>query len=172
MTKQPDKTTRRALLEELMTHRKMHLCQALKVVGSFDAAEDVLQNTAVKCLSSKEIARPEKMRSYLSKMVRNAALDYIRKHRNEISEPFEDESKLATAGMDDRCGFRALESKQTLAQAMDAIATFPQRSQDTFLRHRVGGEPQNKIAQDLSVSCTLVNFMIRDIEAACIKSAA
>ncbi|MEL6681655.1 MAG: sigma-70 family RNA polymerase sigma factor [Pseudomonadota bacterium] len=167
MTIQPDVLTRRALLEELVSHRKIHLCHAIRVVGSLEAAEDVLQNTAVKCLSTKEVKRPEKMSSYVSKMVRNAALDYVRKHRNEIPEAFDDEVRLATAGTDDRCGFTTLENKQTLAKVVGAIARFPLRKQDAFLRHRLAGVPQNRIAEDMAVSCTLVNFMIKEVDASC-----
>lgn len=160
-------TTRRELLEELMSHRKIHLCHAIKVVGSIEAAEDVLQNTAIKCLSSKDIQRPEKMRSYVSKMVRNAALDYVRKHRNEIAEPFDEEHMLAKAGVDERCGQAVLENKQLLAEIVTAISQFPRRKRDAFIRHRVAGVPQNQIANDLSVSCTLVNFMIKEVDTSC-----
>lgn len=167
MTVRSDVITRRALLEELMSHRKIHLCHAIRVVGSLEAAEDVLQNTAIKCLSTKEVKRPERTSSYVSKMVRNAALDYVRKHRKEIPEAFDDEVKLAAAGIDNRCGFTTLENKQLLAQVVDAIAQLPTRKQAAFLRHRLAGVPQNRIAEDMGVSCTLVNFMIKEVDASC-----
>lgn len=161
------KSARETLLEELMKNRKMHLCRALKVVGSFAAAEDVIQNTALKCLSSVELNEPERLQGYVSKMVKNAALDYLRKNMREVSMPFDDAQQVALAGTDDRCGFRHWEKREELQRVAREIANFPKRKQDAFIWHRLGGISQKQIAQDLDVSPTLVNFMIKDIERAC-----
>ncbi|MEP4198777.1 MAG: sigma-70 family RNA polymerase sigma factor [Aliishimia sp.] len=150
-----------------MKNRKMHLCRALKVVGSIAAAEDVIQNTALKCLSSAELDKPERLQGYVTKMVKNTALDYLRKNTREVAEPFDDAHKIALAGTDDRCGFRHWEKREELKQVVRKIASFPKHKQNAFIRHRLGGVPQKQIAQDLDVSPTLVNFMIKDIERAC-----
>lgn len=161
------KTTREALLEELIKNHKMHLCRALKIVGSFTAAEDVVQNTALKCLSSAQLDKPEKVQGYVSKMVTNAALDYLRKNMREVPNSFDDSQQSELIGADERCGYRHCEQREELQLVANEIAKFPQRKQDAFIWHRLGGISQKQIAQNLAVSPTLVNFMVKDIEQVC-----
>jgi RNA polymerase sigma-70 factor (ECF subfamily) len=161
------KAAREALIAELMGNRSLLFCQALKVVRSHAAAEDVLQDAALKCLASPPSEVPIKLRGYVSRIVRNTAIDYVRKHRNEQPASFDDENSLVQIGSDPRCGFTRLENKERLRTVTKAISDLPQRHQDAFIRHRLAEIPQKQIAEELSVSRTLVNFMIRDADAAC-----
>ncbi|MGR3759135.1 sigma-70 family RNA polymerase sigma factor [Roseobacteraceae bacterium NS-SX3] len=163
---------REALIHELVTRRKLHLCTALKLVGSMDAAEDVLQNTALKCLSGPPQNLPEKPCRYVARMVRNAAVDYLRKTRKEIAVPFEDESQLAAAGTTSLCGQACLEQKQELLTVAGALSALPPRKRDAFLRHRLSEVPQKQIAEELNVSRTLVNVMIKEAQSSCVQALA
>lgn len=158
---------RDALITELMKNRKMLFCQAMKIVRSYAAAEDVLQDSALKCLSSPPRAMPEKVGGYVSRIVRNTAVDYMRRQRLERSDTIDGEDGLLKTGSDHRCGSFCLESKDSLHSVTKALGSLPKRHQDAFLRHRLSEVPQKQIAQELSVSPTLVNFMIRDVDNAC-----
>lgn len=161
---------REALIHELISRRKLHLCTALKFVHSMDAAEDVLQNTALKCLSGPPQTLPEQPGRYVTRMVRNAAVDYLRKNRKEIATPFEDESQLATAGTTPLCGQACLERRQELLSVANTLFALPPRKRDAFLRHRLSEVPQKQIAEELNVSRTLVNFMIKEVENSCAEA--
>ncbi|WP_052261897.1 sigma-70 family RNA polymerase sigma factor [Leisingera sp. ANG-M1] len=167
MTDHPRPRVCEALIEELVTHRRLHLCAALKLVGSLDAAEDVIQNTALKCLSFKPGSLPDRARPYVARMVRNAAIDYLRKSRREIATDFEDEGQLAAAGVTPLCGQASLEGKQALHAVVQSLAGSPPRNRDVFLRHRLDGVPQKDIAEELQVSRALVNVIVRDVQQRC-----
>ncbi|NIZ12304.1 sigma-70 family RNA polymerase sigma factor [Phaeobacter sp. HF9A] len=172
MSEHAHRPVREMLIHELVTRRRLHLCTALKLVGSMDAAEDVLQNTALKCLSGPPRTAPEKPDRYVARMVRNAAVDYLRKTRKEIAMPFEEESQLALAGTTPLCGQTCLEWKQQLSAVTGALRALPARKRDAFLRHRLSEVPQKQIAQELQVSRTLVNFIIKDAQNSCAQARA
>ncbi|WP_368856156.1 sigma factor-like helix-turn-helix DNA-binding protein, partial [Klebsiella pneumoniae] len=46
----------------------------------------------------------------------------------------------------------------------------PKRTHDAFIRLRIEGVPQKDIAEELGVSRTLVNFMIKDAHRYCEQS--
>lgn len=167
MHKQTSSTTRKTLINELMQRWNIHLCQAIRVVGSVEAGEDVLQNTALKCLTTKPGETPEYLGRYVSGMVRNAAIDYLRKHKREIPVSFDEEDQLIRAGTTSLCGQIHLEKRQELQRVIDALFSMPNRSRDALLRHRLNGIKQNQIAKELSVSPTLVNFIIKDADQRC-----
>ena len=58
MTKSPSQPisgcalTRQKLLHHLTDEREMLLCDAMRIIGSRDRAEDVVQDAAVRCLNS------------------------------------------------------------------------------------------------------------------------
>ena len=157
-----------ALIHELVTHHHLHLCRAIKLVGTVAAAEDVLQNTAVKCLTCPPAKIPDKPLRYVSRMVRNAAIDYLRKHQKEICCPFETEPQLARAGTTPLCGAVHLQRKQELSAVMLALSELPQRKRDVFLRHRLSDVAQKDIAEEMNVSRTLINFMVKNTQERCL----
>lgn len=160
------------LLRELISRRKLHLCEALRIVGRPDAAEDILQNTAVKCLTCPPRQQPENPGCYVSRMVRNAAIDYLRKHAKEVATSFDGEDQLANAGMTPLCGLIHLERKQELAAVVRALNGLPARKRNALLRHRLSDVPQKEIAKELEVSRALVNVMIKQAQSHCAKALA
>lgn len=163
---------RESLIHELISRRKLHLCTALRLVHSIDAAEDVLQNTALKCLAGPPQTLPDQPGRYVARMVRNAAVDYLRKNRKEIATPFENDSQLSAAGTTTLCGQTCLERRQELLSVARALSAMPQRKRDAFLRHRLSEVPQKQIAEELEVSRTLVNFMIKEVQNSCAEALA
>ncbi|WP_264211399.1 sigma-70 family RNA polymerase sigma factor [Leisingera thetidis] len=160
------------LIRELISRRKLHLCEALRIVGRPDAAEDILQNTAVKCLTCPPRHQPENPGCYVSRMVRNASIDYLRKHAKEIATAFDGEDQIASAGTTPLCGLTHLERKQELAAVARALSGLSERKREVFLRHRLADVPQKKIAEEMEVSRALVNVMIKQAESHCARALA
>ncbi len=155
------------LIRELVVRRKLHLCEALKLVRQKEAAEDVLQNTAVKCLTKPPRTRPVNPRCYVAQMVRNASIDYLRKHRRELPTDFDDDAQSALAGSTPLCGRVHLEDKQALRVLAQALQTLPERKQQIFLRHRLAETPQKDIAADLDLSPARINDVVRQVQSFC-----
>lgn len=151
-----------ALLRELVEKRQMLLCEAMRIVGARDLAEDVVQDTILRCLAPERpvraVSRPG---AYARAMVRHMALDHLRRQGRQQADPYED----TAAG--DLSGEMKLAARQELGQVARALARLPPRTRDSFLRHRLSAVQQKQIAEELAVSRTLVNFMIRDADAAC-----
>jgi RNA polymerase sigma-70 factor (ECF subfamily) len=59
---------------------------------------------------------------------------------------------------------------EALNRVMTSLNDLPKRTHDAFIRHRIEGVPQKDIAEELGVSRTLVNFMIKDAHRYCEQS--
>jgi RNA polymerase sigma factor (sigma-70 family) len=53
---------------------------------------------------------------------------------------------------------------------MDALDELPERTRSAFELYRSGSYTQREVAQQLGISTTLVNFMIRDARIHCRQS--
>ena len=155
------------LIRELVARRKLHLCEALKVVKQREAAEDVLQNTALKCMIKPPSKAPSNLKCYVAQMVRNASIDYLRKHKRELPTDFDDEAVTGWAEITPICGRVHLEDKQTLCEVIKALNAQPERKQDIFLRCRLKDERQKDIAAELGLSPARVNGVVKQVEGAC-----
>jgi len=155
------------LIRELISRRNMHLCEALRYVGRADAAEDILQNTALKCLTCPPQTQPDNPGFYVSRMVRNASIDYLRKHAREVPTAFDTDAQLERAGVTPLCGCERLQRKQALDCVARALGAVPRREREVFLRHRLSQVQQKEIAAELDLSRALINGMIKQVQAAC-----
>lgn len=62
------------------------------------------------------------------------------------------------------------EDRQTLEAISSALQTLPERTRYAFEMYRLHGRTQKEIAEELGVSPTLVNFMVRDALIHCRKT--
>ncbi|TMV87724.1 sigma-70 family RNA polymerase sigma factor [Thioclava sp. BHET1] len=152
---------RKDLLRVLVARRERFLCQAMRVLGSRDRAEDVLQDAALRCLDcplrQEQIARPQ---AWLGCMVHNLAIDQYRKSKRRPSDALAFEPPCPLAGPE-----RALSDRQLLALLEENLAMVPTRNRRIFLDHRVGGIPQRDLAQREKLSPARINAIIADIHA-------
>lgn len=139
---------------------------ALRITGCRCLAEDVVQDVFIKCrerLNEQLIREPE---HYLQRMVRNQAIDKIR-HRamsfRHCGAEFDDNIDAACPGGPE---LTVLHREQLLRIAK-GLQQMPPRTQAAFRLHRLHGLTQKEIAQQLQVSTTLVNFMVRDAHQLC-----
>ncbi len=157
-------TARETLSVLYQTHRRQLLHTAARILGSRDLADDVVQDTYLKLL---ERPAPEDLRepvAYLFQTVRHLSIDY---HRRRTFEAHlfagQEDGQHAVSG--DVAEDSAV-SHQALSLAADALARMSARTRRAFELHRFEGCTQRDVARELGVSATLVNFMIRDADAA------
>ncbi|GLK57372.1 RNA polymerase sigma-70 factor (ECF subfamily) [Methylopila capsulata] len=157
------------LLEALLAERTLLVGMAQKILKCRLKAEDVVQDVAVKLCQDPPKRAIQRPGSYLRRMVRNHAIDSLRRSVGESAQ------MAATADMDAlaspcACPQDRIATCQELCLVARALQALPSRTRQAFVAHRLGGEPQNAIAARLQVSPTLVNFMMRDATASCRKA--
>lgn len=103
---------------------------------------------------------------YACRMVYNLALDEARKRSYEKLNmtPVDGMESIPAPSVS---ALDCLVTTETLWEVLNSLNNLPKRTQDAFVRHRVDGIPQKDIAEEMGVSRTLVNFMIRDGHRAC-----
>lgn len=157
------------LLEALLAERSLLIGVAQRVLKCRLKAEDVVQDVALKLCQDPPKRPVQRPGSYLRRMVRNQAVDSLRRNAGEsaqtASPPDMDALASPCACPEDR-----IETCQQLCLVARALQALPSRTRQAFVAHRLEGEPQNAIAARLHVSPTLVNFMMRDATASCRKA--
>ncbi|MER5172991.1 sigma-70 family RNA polymerase sigma factor [Thioclava sp. GXIMD2076] len=157
----PDTALRADLLDTLQSRRERLLCQAMRVLGNRDQAEDVLQEAALRCLDCplrrEQIARPQ---AWLGCMVRNLAIDqYRRTKRQPGAEPV---TELPCPQADPE---RLLLDRQRLDLLEQGLARVPDRDRSIFLDHRLGGIRQRDLATREGLSPARINAIIARVHA-------
>lgn len=148
------------LLQELLSNRQMLLCDAMRILGSLDRAEDVLQEAALRCLSrpgtEDELRRPPQ---FARRMIRNLSIDRLRRDRAlltlDLPEPEDSRSNVE----------QGLIARQTLGAVDGVLDSFVSRDREIFLRHQLMGEKQKTLAREFSLSPARVNAVIARINA-------
>ena len=156
----------RLLREQFIAHRRPLRDSALRVLGCRQQAEDVLQDTFLKLGALPPSLEVQQPLAFLSRMVRNLAIDRYRRSALESSVFCGDDVEhepWRTAETPEAI----LMGRQSLSAVIDALATLPERTRHAFELHRLEEQTQRQIATRLAVSPTLVNFMIRDATSRC-----
>lgn len=152
----------RAELEDIFAnHRARLCCVAVRILGSPDQADDVVQDAYLKISQVQSVFAIRQPMAYVSRVVRNLAID---RHRRCVLEAAvftgEEEGEKVPAA------WGAPEAIEINRQALDRVARaldeLPARTRRAFELYRMGGHTQREVAEQLGVSTTLVNFMIRD----------
>ena len=164
MTKSPSQPisgcalTRQKLLHHLTDEREMLLCDAMRIIGSRDRAEDVVQDAAVRCLNSTSVSMDIlNPRGFLRRIVRNLALDQLRRDKREQSVPLALDDDLPC----DRPGAeQKLSDTQALQRFAEGLSKLPPRDSQIFLAHRLRFELQKDIALRFNLSPARVNGVI------------
>lgn len=159
---------RPALHQLFVTQRQRFLNAAIRILGCRASAEDVIQDAFVKMYGSPKEGI-ESQSGYLMRVVRNLAIDHYRRQALEKRYKCSEEEGLHVATPGD-CPETLHEDRQTLDKLALAMQDLPPRTRHAFEHYRLHGQSQKDIAQELGVSPTLVNFMIRDALVHCRKT--
>ncbi len=150
--------TRLELLTFLVEEREMLLCDAIRILGSRDRAEDVVQDAAIRCLDSGAIGPAlDNPRGMVRRIVRNLALDHLRRTAREMPMPEQAEALFVCPepGPERRC-----EDRQVLGCVLRSLESLPPAHRKILLDHRLGGRRQNEIAGAAGLSPARINAII------------
>lgn len=157
-----DTASRRMLLEHLVTEREILLCEAIRILGSRDRAEDILQDAALRCLCSQALDTPtENPSGLLRYMVRNLALDHYRKIRREIPSDHIPETLVSP----DTPIEQRLSAKKQLNRTARTLDSLPAKKKYAFIQSRLNERSQVSIAKELNLSPSRVHALIQSAHA-------
>ncbi|SDI17030.1 RNA polymerase sigma-70 factor, ECF subfamily [Pseudomonas flavescens] len=160
------------LMQALMDNRSTLVKTAARITGCHSRAEDVVQDAYLRLAGTQRVSLPLKAQmSYVFRIVRNLAIDHYRKQAMEQKYTGSEEEGLNAAIHSDTPESTSLH-RETLGLIDAALGELPARTRYAFEMYRLHGMQQKDIAEELGVSPTLVNFMVRDALAHCRKTLA
>lgn len=155
-----------ALTQLYRGHRQVLVDAAQGVLGCRARAEDVVQDAFLKFWESAERHAIDEPLHYLFRMVRNLAIDRLRRlaleGRYSAEQDSLDELPAPQSGPEQRAIGQV--QWQRLQQA---LAELPERTRTVFTMSQLEGYSQREVAAYLSASPTLVHFLLRDALSHC-----
>ncbi|MEE9098910.1 MULTISPECIES: RNA polymerase factor sigma-70 [Pseudomonas] len=169
MSKPMPAESRPALHELFATHRQTFINAAARILGCRSHAEDVVHDAYIKLNATDLTSGIQSQSGYLMRVVRNLAIDLYRRQALEkrYSGNEEEGMHVATPAASPETEH---EGRQTLEAISNALLALPERTRYAFEMYRLHGRTQKEIAEELGVSPTLVNFMVRDALVHCRKT--
>ena len=128
---------------------------AYHIVGSFDLAQDLAQETFIKAyLNMDKLKDPEKAGSWLYSIVRNISVDYLRKRRqNEIKL---DENINSDETLEDK-----IESNEIKGSVKDALNTLTDNGRLTAILCYIDGYTAKEVSSYLGISVEAVESRLK-----------
>jgi RNA polymerase sigma-70 factor (ECF subfamily) len=148
-------------LKLYLTHRSALVDYATPLMGSRAQAEDVVQEAYFRFVpASATGAMPEKPLPYLYRIVRNLALDMLRRAGAEArreAQAMQLGADLAAPAPDE-----ALQARDDLRRAAAALQDLPERTRRAFELHRFHDRTFQQIADTLGISVTTAHRLVRE----------
>lgn len=162
----PVQLTEPTLEEVFIANRAQLQRVAQRIVRTADIADEVLQDAYLKLAGGASVRDVRKPLGYCCQVVRNVAFDYHRHHAVEASyRTYCEDVELMSPPSND-APERVLDGRQALQVIDRVLAALPARTRLAFELNRLSGMTQREIGAQLGCSATLVNFMIKDADAA------
>ena len=159
----------RSELEAVFLANRVSLERAARrIVHSQETTEDVVQDAFVKLLHLPDLDKVQQPLAYCRQVVRNVAIDHCRRQSMEtayrVSTDVADivEPQTVTAATPERL----LDGRQALESVANVLDSLPTRTRQAFELWRLSGFTQREIAERLGCSATLVNFILKEADAA------
>lgn len=160
MTAQQDKTA--ALL--FLQHRNELRRVARRIVGCPDQAEDIVQEAFFKFASRDQQATVEAPAGYLARIVRNLAIDLLRRKQRE-DRIFDNrlDSQAVEELVDERSDPEsAVVHRDEYRRICDALDELPARMRRAVRMHMIEGASLREIAERLGVSVGTAHSLVKD----------
>jgi len=149
----------RGNLETYRLHRRQLVDYAASIVGDRARGEDIVQEAFIrlgKATASREVAEPA---GYLRRIVRNLALDWLRRHAGEV-RLFDTDTGIEDA-IEDRPSLEdELAHREQLRILAEALSELPERTRRALEMHRFEGLKLREIAERLDISVTLAHSLV------------
>ncbi|MFI8744030.1 sigma-70 family RNA polymerase sigma factor [Pseudomonas sp. NPDC077186] len=152
---------RKALLSAYQAQSQALLNLATRVLGCRSRAEDVLQDAFLKLwegsLNLSMVQAPER---YLNRLVRNLAIDHLR--RLQLEQRYGAAGELAELQPSEISPEQVVGGQQALRQLLAALAELTPRMRRVFTLSQLDGLTQREVATTLGASPALINLILRD----------
>jgi len=151
--------------QTFIAQRRNLLNVAMRILGCPCRAEDVVHDAYLKLCQERchDALRCEA--SYISRVVRNLALDSYRRQQLEkrlfIGDVAEQETPPDTNSPD-----RIAMAQEQATCVRDAMRRLPSRTRDAVVQYYFEDQTQKRIAERLGISATMVNFILQDARSA------
>ena len=159
----------RSELESAFLENRAHLEHvARRIVRSREASEDVLQDAFMKLLNLTDLGRVQRPLAYCIQVVRNVAIDHCRRQTLEATYRVStDETDVIEPQLNGvATPERLLSDRRALQAVAEVLDTLPARTRHAFELCRLSGLTQREIGERLGCSATLVNFILKEADAA------
>lgn len=147
-------------LNAYMAHRAALISYAIPLTGSRAAAEDIVQDAWFRFASA---TTPQSPSAYLYRIVRNLALDFVR--RLNLENRYQPEEDVAPV-----CSWmlpgalpepeETLVNSEQLDEVAKALSDLPEKARLALEMHRLGGERYEEIAAALDVSVSSAHRLV------------
>ncbi|WP_241609311.1 sigma-70 family RNA polymerase sigma factor [Rosenbergiella australiborealis] len=148
-------------LEIYLTHRSRFVDYAAAIVGNRALGEEIVQEAYLRFKDAKTIPHRNLSQGYLQRIVRNLAIDLLRKGNTEKEYTAYDENIGAIA--DDKPSPEEIISQRhdlkTLSAALDEL---PPRMRAALEMHRFEGFKLKEIAERMNISITLAHSLVSE----------
>lgn len=156
-------------LKLFLEHRNKLIAYATSLLNSQDSAEDLIQEAWIRFhkLPTTEIQHPS---SYLFKIVRNLALDQLRKKRVERLwiDPLTDQTIEIASNKHNPT--TTLSFNSTAKKMEQALSSLEPHMRTAFEMHRLGGYTMQQISEHLGISVSSVHRAIHSALQKCLES--
>lgn len=132
----------------------------MRKLGNIDDARDLCQETWLRIAEADVEGRPhawptdEAAKAYIFAVANHLLIDRYRYHAVRQSHAHEEQA--LDVGRQAPDVLDTISFRQALQAVDGAVALFPQRMREAFVRHRLNGERQEVLASELGVSCNTI----------------
>ncbi|MDH4980714.1 sigma-70 family RNA polymerase sigma factor [Hyphomicrobium sp. D-2] len=145
--------------DQYLLHRGELVDYATAIVGDRAGGEDIVQDAFIRLRSMAADRTIDEPLGYLRRIVRNLALDWVRRLSFE-RRLFDGEQASATVAADNPTQEQALSSRDDLRLLMQAVAELPERTRIALELHRFHGWKLKDIADHLGISPALAHNLV------------
>lgn len=146
-------------LQLLLQNRAELVAYASKIVGDYARGEDVVQEAFLRVRSASPERRVEEPMGYLRRIVRNLAIDFLRRSLLERTQ-IADAANFEEVAEDRPRQDKVIEDRDDLRIVLDAMAELPDRTRMALEMHRFDGMKLREIAAELGISVALAHGLV------------
>ena len=150
-------------LDLYLAHRRKLVFYANGIIGDPERAEDVVQEAYLRFRNATAARLPEEPVGYLYRIVRNIAVDRLRRRTLEDRHTVRAPEHLTTVIADDTPSPEdAAIARQELQRVIAAMEELPERTRIALEMHRFGGCTLKEIARHLNISISMAQVLVMD----------
>ncbi|MDJ1156682.1 sigma-70 family RNA polymerase sigma factor [Chelatococcus sp. SYSU_G07232] len=151
-----------------ITHRPALINYAAPIVGCRSRAEDVVQEAYLRFVQVTRDERVLQPVAYLYRIVRNLAVDWVRRLGSEV-RPDVDSAGTNPIAADTPTPEEEVLYRDELRRLAEALAELPETTRIAFQMHRFDGCTLQAIAGRLGISVAGAHRLVRDALAHCAR---